>query len=319
MRISFAEAITKDRFLIVVIILLVIPYVISHPWFLRIATLTSMWAVLALSWNILGGFTGQISFGHAAFFGLGAYTSTLLFLYYNISPWIGLFIGAGVATVASFLIGYLTFRLRGHYFALSMLAFPLILLLIFSYHPLEWYELRFPFLGDAPLYFQFASRHSYYQISLMLLAITVYVVRMLDRSRIALYWRAIKENEDAAESLGVNTFKYKMIALMISAFIAGVVGTFYVQYVLTVDPHIAFGLHVSVNAVVMPIVGGLGTIWGPILGAVLLVPFGEITTALWGGSLPGLHMIIYGIILIIVIAMIPEGLYPRIRKVVSFR
>lgn len=276
------------------------------------------YAYLGLAWNILAGYAGQFSFGHATFFGIGAYTSTALFVHYGISPWIGLVAGALLALAMGLFIGYLTFRsgLRGAYFALATLAFAEMLFVIATNW--DWVGAGVGMLvplvngGDAPLSFEFASKQAYYYIVLALMVGAAYLTHRVERSKAGYYFVAIRENEAAAAAIGVNTFAYKMRAMALSAPLTAIGGTFYAQYFSYIDPLLTFGVGTSVEIILRPIVGGTGTVLGPILGSFLLTPLGELTRnglrELTGARVPGADLVVFGAILIAVIIGMPHGI-----------
>jgi branched-chain amino acid transport system permease protein len=276
------------------------------------------YAYLGLAWNILAGYAGQFSFGHATFFGIGAYTSTALFVHYGISPWFGMVAGALLALATGLFIGYLTFRsgLRGAYFALATLAFAEMFYVVATNW--DWVGAGVGMLvplvngGDAPLYFEFASKQAYYYIALLLAVGAAYLTHRVERSKAGYYFAAIRENEAAAAAIGVNTFAYKMRAMALSAPLTAIGGTFYAQYFSYIDPLLTFGVGTSVEIILRPIVGGTGTVLGPILGSFLLTPLGELTRnglrELTGARVPGADLIVFGAILIAVIIFMPHGI-----------
>lgn len=285
-------------------------------YWVHVFVLIFFYGYLGLSWNILSGYAGQFSFGHATFFGIGAYTSTALFFHYGLSPWLGLVVGAVLSLAMGLFIGYLTFRygLRGVYFALATLAFAEMLLVIAT----NWrwigagVGMLVPLKGDAPLLFQFTSKLPYYYIALALMAGAAYLTYRVERSKLGYYFAAIRENEAAAEALGVNAFAYKMRAMALSAPLTAVGGTFYAQYFFYIDPNLTFGVGNSVEIILRPIVGGTGTVLGPILGSFLLTPLGELTRngirELTGAKVPGVDLIVFGAVLIAVIIFMPNGI-----------
>ena len=280
-----------------------------------------LYAYLGLAWNILGGYAGQFSFGHAAFFGVGAYSSTALFVRFGLNPWIGLLIGAAVGLALGLFIGYLAFRhgLRGAYFALATLAFAEMLFVVATNW--DWVGagagLLVP-LDNDPLFFQFADKRSYYYIALALMVGCAYLTHRLERSKLGYAFVAIRENESAAEAVGVDTFTAKMRAIALSAPLTAIGGTFYAQYFFYIDPVLTFGANTSVEIILRPIVGGTGTVFGPILGSFLLTPLSEATRTglrgLTGGNVPGVDIIVFGAILIVVIIFMPEGLAGWLRQ-----
>ena len=273
-------------------------------------------AYLAQCWNLMSGFTGQFSFGHAAFYGLGAYTSSLLYVDYGITPWVGMLIGMVVAGLVAALIGYLSFHynLKGDYFALATLAFAEILRVIFkntkAFKAAAGVSITYK--KDIGV-LQFSSKAGYmYMIFIMLLLITLGIY-FLKKTKVGLYFVAIRENEDAAKALGINAFKYKMIGLIASAMLTALAGTFYSQYYLYIDSTIVFGSTVSTNAITPCIIGGVGTVLGPILGAFIIQPISLITNA-YLSKYVGLNMVVYGLILCLVIILMPNGVLGLIKK-----
>jgi branched-chain amino acid transport system permease protein len=303
--------------LIFVLILVAIPYITSNSYILHLIIMMLFYAVLSGAWNILGGFAGQFSLGHAAFFGLGAYTSTLLFISRKISPWLGMFVGGGFAVISSLIIGFLCFRLRGHFFSLVTIAFSEVLRLLF----LNWSSLTggpvgllVPLLGNSPIYFQFSSRKPYYFILLVMLLILVFFSYKIRKSQMGLFFLSIREDEVAAQSLGINILKYKLIALSISVFFIAIAGTFYAQYILFLHPDSAMSLNFSVEIALPSIIGGMGTIWGPVVGSFILTPISEFIRALLGGGYAGVYLIIHGGILILTVLLVPSGVTEKIIK-----
>ncbi len=274
-------------------------------------------AYLGVAWNILGGYAGQFSFGHAAFFGLGAYTSTLLYLHYGVSPWIGMLLGGLAGVLLGLLSGFLSFRygLRGPYFALVMLAFAEMLRLSFETwmsksHPLG---LPIPLKGTSLLDFQFKDKGRYFYIVLVMLIAATFLCHRLVRSKIGAYWMAIRDNEDAAEALGINALAYKLLAMAISASLTAMGGTFYAQYFLTLEVNDVFGVQISVEILLSAIIGGAGTVFGPLVGAVALQLLAEVTRV-YIRAFSGFDLMVYGCVLILVIIFLPQGLLTGLRR-----
>jgi branched-chain amino acid transport system permease protein len=273
---------------------------------------------LAQSWNIVGGYAGQMSFGHSIFYGIGAYTSTMLFVNWGMTPWAGMFLGAVVAMLVGLFIGYLSFRygLRGLYFALVTIAFNEIFLLIAK----GWIEggsagITIPLKGHAPRLMQFHGKVHYYYLIMVLACVITYLVYRIDRSKIGYYFRAVKANEAAAECLGVDSTKYKLTAIGISAFFTALGGTFYAQYILFIDPEIAFRPEVSLAMFVPVVVGGLGTVFGPALGGVFMIALAELANSVLGGQkYAGMSLILYGGVLMAFIMYVPRGLLESFRR-----
>jgi branched-chain amino acid transport system permease protein len=266
---------------------------------------------LGMAWNILGGYAGQFSFGHAAFFGVGAFTSTLLQIHVGVNPWIGMFLAGIAGLLLGLFIGSLSFRygLRGPYFALAMLALAEMLRLL----AVEWMAVKYPLgitiplKGDSFWDFQFTSKVPYYYISLFMMAAVLYLTRAIEGRRMGSYFKAIRENENAAEVLGIDVFKYKLLAMAISSFITAVGGTFYAQYYLTIEEESAFGVSISIEVLLSPIIGGAGTVLGPVLGAGILEILSEVNRNILG-AYSGVHLMVYGAILIVVIIFLPSGI-----------
>lgn len=299
-------------------VLLALPAFVGG-WIMNIFIMIFYYAHLGQSWNILTGYTGQISLGHAAFFGIGAYTSTKLFLAFGFSPWLGILAGALVACLAALFVGYLSFRfgVRGVYFAILTLAFAEILRLI-TLHiaPLGGSTgLFIPFQGHRPFWFQFKGKEAYYYISLGLMLFSFLVSWAVSRSRLGYFMVSVREDEDAAESLGVNAFRYKMVALVLSAALTALGGTFYAQYFLYIQPELSFGVPLSIEIILRPIVGGLGTVFGPVVGSFLLTPLAELSRSyLAAVKLEGAHLIIYGALMVIIVMFLPRGVVSFVER-----
>jgi branched-chain amino acid transport system permease protein len=285
---------------------------VENSYYQLMLTLVLVWACFGLSWNILSGYTGLVSFGHASFFGLGAYTTVLLASHFDISPWVSLPISMVIGAAAGLLIGLPTFRLRGHYFALSMLAYPLAMLYVFEW--LGYQEVTFPRKTEnAWAYMQFADHRSYIVVAMVLLLAMVVVTRLVERSRFGRALLAIKQNEAAAEAAGIDTLTWKLKAIALSGAMASVTGAFYAVVLLIVTPVSVFGMLVSAQALTVTMFGGVGTVWGPIIGASFLIPVGEILHAELGARFPGIQGVIFGLAIIIVIVAAPEGVFWTVR------
>jgi len=286
---------------------------LASPYVVHILVLIVFFAFLGAAWNLLGGYAGQFSFGHAAFFGIGAYTSTLLLTRVGVSPWLGLLAGGLLAAAFGCFAGFLAFRygLRGPYFALVTLAFAEMLRLV----AVNWMAvggpmgilIPLPKEGDAFWRLQFREKLPYYYVMLGLLAVALWLTRRIERSRLGYTLLAIRENEDAAEASGVNTLATKLWAMGLSSFLTALGGTFYAQYFSFIDPTLTFGVAVSVEILLRPIVGGPGTLLGPVLGSLVLTPLSELTRWLIRGR-PGVDVMVYGAILVLVVTFLPRGL-----------
>ena len=275
-------------------------------------TLVMVWAVVGSSWNIISGYGGQISFGHAIFFGIGAYVSTLLMVAWQITPIIGVVPGMVAAVAASFVIGWPTFRLTGVYFSLATLIFPLMLIPVLSYLGLQ--EVSMPFMrSDAAWYMQFDDPDSYSFVALALLVVTLAAVLLVERSRLGSCLLAIRDDQWTAEAAGINAHRVKLAAFAISAAIAAAAGTLYASLLLVVSPASVFGLGVTVKCLMVTLVGGMACVWGPLIGAVILIPLSQFLLARFGSTLPGIDNVVLGLFLMTVIVLAPEGLYWRLR------
>jgi branched-chain amino acid transport system permease protein len=294
------------------IAVLVLSFVILRSaYYQLVLTQVLLWAVLSLAWNLLCGYSGYFSFGHAAFWGLGAYTVALSLLYLDLTPWISIPLCAMVGTVSGAIIGYPTFRLRGHYFALAMLAYPLATLYVFQW--LGYQELALPMKREAPLlYMQFEDQRFYVLLALALLVAALLISLKVENSRFGMSLLAIKQNEPAAEAAGIDTWRWKMLALMLSGALAAIAGGLYGVVLLVITPETVFGMLVSAQALILTLFGGVGTLWGPVIGAMVLVPLAESLNAELGDVLPGIQGVVYGVAIIAIILLAPEGVYWRV-------
>lgn len=297
-------------FLAIFILLFVLPLYLPQ-YYIHLLTMIFIFAVAAEAWNIIGGYGGQFSLGHAAYFGVGAYTSTMLFHYFNISPWIGLLLGGIVAVLLSIGISHLCFRLRGPYFVISTIALAETLRYLFINQ--RWITfgargMNIRYIGNAPLYFQFSGKLPYYYIAILTMLIVVFVTYKIINSRLGYYLIALGQNQDSAEAIGVNSFKVKLIDLCVSAFFTSIAGTLYAQYIYFIDPDAVFGLSLSVQIMLFAVVGGIGTLWGPIIGTFVLQIASEWASATFGSGLMGFKFIIFGSILIIIVLSGKKGI-----------
>ena len=299
--------------LVAVAVLLLLPAVLSS-YAITVFIFIFFYAFLGQAWNIVGGYAGQLSAGHAAFVGIGAYTSALLSVHLGVTPWLGMLAGGALAALLGTVIGYLGFRfgLRGFYFVLLTVAFAEICRIAALNTDAVGgaVGLYITFTGD-PRQFQFSDNRAYYYVSLGLMLAATGVVALMERRRFGAYLAAIREDEAACEALGVDTFRYKMLAMALSAFLTGVGGTFYAFYLFSLQPNSLFGIPLSVEIIVRPIVGGAGTLLGPILGSFILSPLAELSRTYFGAAgWTGAHLIAYGLLLIAVVLFMPEGAYP---------
>ena len=285
---------------------------LPHP--LHILIMICLYATLAQAWNILGGYAGQISLGNAVFFGVGAYTSTILMTKIGLSPWLGMPVGMLAAVVLSLMIGYPCFRLGGHYFAIATIAVGEIVQTVF----INWREvggasgIHLPLLPEAFVNFQFhTSKLPYYYIALGMMIVAFACALAVERSRLGYYFRAIKGDPLAARALGVSITRYKLYAIAISAALTAMAGTFYAQYILVIDPESVLPLSLSVLICLVAVLGGVGTIWGPLLGALVLIPLSEGTRVYLSGTGGGgraIDLMVYGALIVLVAVFQPGGL-----------
>ncbi len=295
-------------------------------WFIRsffmldVATLTLIFMCAAIAWNLISGYGGQLSFGHSVFFGVGAYTTVLLFIRADISPWIGLLAGGLVAVVLAVILGYPAFRLRGIYFALVTFAATLIFEILARYFSgLTGGDvgLSVPLRRGSAASFQFENELWYYYIALALVALYFVISRAVYHSRLGFFLRSIRDDQDAAQASGVNVLRAKMVAFMLSAFLTAIAGTMYLQFVLFIDPQTAFGLNIAVLIALPAIAGGLGTVWGPIIGAAVLIPLQQSLNASLSGFPPGLSLILYAVVVIVIMLLDPQGMHSLGERAIS--
>jgi branched-chain amino acid transport system permease protein len=276
-----------------------------------------IFVMLGGAWNILSGYAGQLSLGHAAFFGTGAYVSMLLVNTYGISPWITLWIGGAAALLLSLPVGLICFRLQGPYFTIATIGLAEALrLLVLHFREITngAQGLTVPFRGNAPWHLQFDSKLPYYYVAMALAIAVLLVTRRMERSRLGHYLVAIGQNQDAAEALGIDSAQAKRRALALSAFLTGMGGVFYAQYTYVIHPDGAFGLGHSIQIALVAIVGGVGTILGPAIGAAIMEVFIQSTQIVFAGQYPGLELMVYGGLLVTVILWQPRGVYPFFRR-----
>lgn len=293
-------------------IAIVVPFGLDpRGYAIRILCLALLFAAMAQAWNIVAGLANQMSLGHAAFFGIGAYTSTLLLIQFGLSPWLGMIAGGILGGVAALVISVPTMRLKGHYFALATLAFGEVMRVIAN----SWGSLTggpvgisVPFSQPSLALFQFKETRPYYWLMLGALVVVTVIFVAIQRSRLGYRLRAIKENVDAAEVIGVDTTRTKIIAAVISGSLTAMLGTFYAQFQFFFDPDTVFGVaSISVRIAMIAIVGGIGTAVGPILGAFFIIPMEELANQAFSDKAAGLSQLVFGTLLVIVILVEPRG------------
>ncbi len=292
----------------ILIFAIVLPFIFDFsPYIQGLLIFVLMWVVLGTSWNLLAGYTGQVSFGHAAFFGVGAYAAGIPFFLFKVSPWWGLLSGGIAAVILGYLLGIIVFRLRGPYFALGTLAAAEILRIAFGQE--EWLTNG----HNGILYITtWVTKYPYYFIILAIAVGTVLTVKLVMRRREGYYFLSIREDEDAASAIGINATKYKNISISLSSFWAGMAGAFYFIYMGFIDPETVFALHnISIITILVGIIGGVGTIWGPAIGAVIMVILQETFRSAFFGFAPqwvsGMHAFVFGLLVIFVILYLPGG------------
>ena len=275
-------------------------------------TLVPIWATVGVAWNLFSGYSGLMSFGHAAFFGIGAYTVALLLVKLGLSPWFGIVIAGFAGALAGVVIGFPTFKLRGHYFALAMLAYPLALLYVFEW--LGFQEVALPMNRETPAAFmQFSDQRIYVLLAVVLLVIALAINVAVERSRFGLSLLAIKQNELAAMGVGINPRRWKLKAIALSGALTAVAGGLYAVVLLIVTPPAVFGMLASAQAMIVTLFGGIATVAGPVIGALILVPLGETLHAELGSRIPGIQGVVFGAAIMIVVLLAPEGILPWIQ------
>src|SRR5512144_826790 len=296
---------------IIVGLLAVLPLIGLSSYAMHILILVIMWSVIGMAWNLLSGYCGQVSFGHAAFFGTGAYTAGMLYSKFGISGWWGVPASIVVVTAFALVIGYICLRLRGPFFALATLSMGVILRIVAE-------NLVGVTGGDLGIMIRertWVEKIWYYYIILAIACGTFIVIKMVIESKLGYYFVAIREDQDAAESLGINTTFYKTIALCLSAVLTGFAGAFYTNYMGYIDPKIVFALHdISIVAIMVVMVGGAATQWGPVIGSVIMVVLAEIIRSI--PYLGAAHMTFFGVLLIAIIIFLPNGIAGDILKLV---
>jgi len=311
------------------------PLAVRDDYYLHLMVLFLMWVVIGSAWNVIAGYTGQVSFGDAAFFGSGAYAAGLLAKHLGVSAWWGMALGGLAALAVGFPFGWICFRLRGAYFALATLALNEVLK--HSAIIAEGFTGGMVGILVMPT---FASKVPYYYIALALAAAAVAAVHAIVRSKLGYYFVSIREDQDAAESLGIDTHFYKMLSLAVAAFLTGVAGSLYMNYMGFIDPEVVFSLHdISIMAILVGIVGGVGTVHGPVVGAFVMVAVQEFFRSGFLGLFDHLaartgsaallavaaavkkgHVLGFGLLVVLVILVLPNGIvgdWPRIRRALA--
>lgn len=294
--------------IVIPVLLLVFPILVESDYYRHIFIISLMWVIIGSSWNLLAGYTGQVSFGHAIFFGTGAYTAGLCASKLGISAWWGMLLGGPAALLAGLIIGWICFRLRGPYFALATIAVGEIFRLVAT----DWRSLTEGMEGILVIQ-TFRSKLPYYYLGLVLAVCCVLAIHLVLKSKWGYYFVAIREDQDVAEAIGISSFRYKSLSLMISSFFTGLAGAFYMNYMAFIDPHVVFSLHdISIMAILVAIIGGVGTVWGPAVGAFIMVWLQEIFRSAFFGLLPRwiseAHVLVFGLLVIFVIRYMANGI-----------
>jgi branched-chain amino acid transport system permease protein len=312
----------KSPLILAVLVVFALPLVLRSPTYLHILTLLFLYAYLTTSWNLVGGFAGVLPLGHSTFLGIGAYTSTVLALQYGLSPWIGMFVGAFLAMIVGVIIGLPTFKMRGAYFALATIAFAegfrVMVENIDDLGPLKINGprgLQIPPLAFGFTKFMFPTKEPYYYIILVMLIAVLALTYAVSRSKLGYYLVAGGEEPEAAQALGVNVARAKLIAMAMSAFLTAFAGTFWAQFTLYIHPKSVMSLDISFEIAFIALIGGRGSIAGPLLGALLLRPVSDFSRIYFGDTLPGLHLIIFGVVLILVMLYQPRGLQEPLTRI----
>ncbi|WP_291377926.1 MULTISPECIES: ABC transporter permease subunit [Achromobacter] len=296
--------------LILLITMFLVPVVMGTPFWTNLFVLLFVFSALSVAWNIVGGYAGQLSLGHAVFYGIGGYTATLLTQNFGISPWIGMFAGAAISAAVAILISYPTLRLRGPFFALATIAILEVVRLLVI-HEESWTGgssgISLP-LNIGWAWIVFREKINYVIIAFGLFVLVTWVSWYIRKSRIGHYLIAIREREDAALAVGIHTVRVKIIAAVVSAVLTSIIGTFHITYLTFVDPSSAFSLELSIQVAMFALIGGLGTVSGPIAGTFLVLPIAELARGWLSSVGNGMHGLIYGLILVAVVLTIPRGL-----------
>ena len=299
-----------------------LPVVLHDEFLIHSVIMVLYFAYLACAWNLMCGYVGQISFGHSVFSGVGGYASVLLLTGIGLSPWIGMLVGGVAAALLAVAMGYPTMRLRGPYFALTTIAFAEIIRIwfentdvVFGINIKGAEGLSVPLIGTDWAKFQFESKVPYYYIILAMLVTVMSMTWLMERSRLGVCLKAIRGDRDAAESLGINPTRYTLTALAMSAFMTAIGGSFYAQFIRFINPERNMGTELSIDMALMSIIGGQGTVFGPLIGALFLAPLAEITRTYLGGQFAGLHLALYGLVLIIAVLYLPKGLLHLLQQV----
>jgi len=292
--------------------LILLPLIGPSKFLLHLMIMIFMHAVISQSWNIIGGFSGQISLGHGAFFGIGAYVSSFLYVEFGLTPWIGIIFGIIICAIIAILIGIPMLRLSGHYFAIATLLIGISFQIIFQRWELVGAAsgLWVPLTSEDSIYaMQFhASKVPYYYLFLVFFVIIFFIAWIINRSKLGYRLRAVRDDAQAAQSLGIDIAKYKIIAFAISAMMMAPMGSLFAQYILIIDPDRMFNFEISIIALLITVLGGIGYVWGPLIGTIILIPLAEYARIFFGGTGGAVDLMVYGIVLMIICIFRPSGI-----------
>lgn len=304
------------EFILIMAVLIIAPLFMKRPFQVNVLILSAIWAIMGIGWNFIGGYTGQVSNGHAMFYAIGAYVSALSLHWFKISPWISMWLGVVISMAVAYIIGLPLFRLRGHYFAIATMALVECTRVVF----LNWNwiggstGISFFEKGLSEWYtLQFVAKEPFYYVALGFMALFIILTKIMEKSKFGYYCRAIKANQDSAESSGVNAARYKLLAYLISAGIVSIGGALYAQYIQYIDPAVLLPLSNSMLIVLVCVMGGIGTVWGPVLGAFLMTAINEYSRSYFA-KFSGLNLVIYGVLVIFIVLFIPNGLISLISR-----
>jgi len=292
--------------------LILFPVLSPGQFLLHLMIMIFMHAVISQSWNIIGGFSGQISLGHGAFFGIGAYASSFFYVEFGLTPWIGIIIGILICAVIAILVGIPMLRLSGHYFAIATLLVGISFQIVFQRWDLVGAAsgLWIPLTSEDSYYaMQFhSSKAPYYYLFLIFFVIIFFITWLISRSKLGYRLRAVRDDAQAAQSLGIDVAKHKIIAFAISAMMMAPMGSLFAQYILIVDPDRMFNFEISIIALLISVLGGIGYVWGPLVGTIILIPLAEYARIFFGGTGGAVDLMVYGIVLMIICVFKPSGI-----------
>lgn len=290
------------------------PVFIDSVFLMNVLIFVFLFAAMGSGWNIIGGYAGQFSIGHAVMFGIGAYTTAILFVYFGVTPLVGILVGGAIAAIWGMALGAVTFHLRYHYFAMATLASAMVALIVFQ----RWGwvggagGIEYPIDSLGTLYsFTFRDKEPYYYVMGLYLLLVIILVRTMDRSRLGVYLKTIKMDEEAAKNAGINTYLYKLYAMGLSSLVVGIAGGLFVQFELFINPEMTLRLLRNIEIILVPVIGGVGTVFGPLIGAIIFVPIQEYARAVMGATYTGLGWMIIGTVLLLISIYRPGGVLNR--------